>query len=194
MDRARRHRSSPLRLLVLALLGAVLTTAQADSDAVRSFKRAWATATQAGDADRQQAALRDLGQEHTEDAAELLLAIAVQDDLDYEVHDAAERALLGLAGSEVLLWAADAVDGGERSARKRAMLCRYLGSKAKDNPDSGLLLLPGLRDREWQVQVAAVQGLTHVRRPEVVGALVQALLDAEGRLAAAQLETSVDQS
>jgi hypothetical protein len=165
---------------LLLLLLCVPSVGFATDAAVSAFKKAWKAAGQ--DVDAQKGALRGLAQGGTPDCAGLLARYAVSQELNFEVRDTAEQALFAMKDPEVGLWASKGLEGAEKDPAQRVLLCRYLSARAALDPAVGMLLLPALQDKQERVRVAAVEGLSNVRRKVVVSALVRCLAGASGRL------------
>jgi VWA domain-containing protein len=185
-------RSRGLLLCVLIAISLALglgSSARGDS---KSFKKAWSRASKSdGDArrDAQLAALNGIGAEDDAKLAKLLPALALDSTLDYRVRDAAEDALCKLRGPAVEAYFSDALGAGgkrprEKRAERRVVICHVLGRRAGSDAAARGLLLAALGDKQDSVAVAALRGVREVKDKAVVGALVELLARAEGRLAA----------
>ncbi len=180
------------RLAVLAALLASLFTSvvghgvgafAADDAAVGEFKKAWAAAK---DDEGRTRAVDKLAQGGTVECARTLVRLAVDPAAAWQVHDAAVTALHGLTQPAVVLWAGEAAAGkkAEKEPAQRAVVCDFLAARARGG-DAGAarLLLPALKDAHWSVRAAAVRGVTPLRTPDVVDALVLCLASSDPRIA-----------
>lgn len=176
-------------LIALCLALGLGPAAQADS---KSFKKAWSRASKSsGDAKReaQLAALNAIGAEDDVKLAKLLPVLALDSTLDYRVRDAAEDALAKLRGPAVEAYFSEALGAGgkrprEKRAERRVVLCHVLGRRASSDAAARAILLSALQDSQDTVALAALRGVREIKDKAVVGALVELLGRAGGRLAA----------
>lgn len=165
------------------MLGHGVAVRAGDDAAVGEFKKAWAAAK---DDEGRTKAVEKLAQGGTVECARTLARLAVDPAAAWQVHDAAVTALQGLTQPAVVLWAGEAVAGkkAEKEPAHRAVVCDFLAARARGG-DAGAarLLLPALKDAHWSVRAAAVRGVTPLRTPDVVDALVLCLASSDPRIA-----------
>lgn len=176
------RRRLALLLLLVPLLLWPHGSARGD-EAEKAFRKAMAAA--AGDAGKQEAAVRALAREGP-DGARLLARLAVDPALDPRLRDAAAESFDGLsADAAVLEWAASALAPGKKREKEgavRTLCAELLSAGLRQAPERAAHLFPALQDESWSVQVAAIRGLVHVPRREVVGALADLAGKAQGRV------------
>lgn len=161
----------PLALL-LALVALTLAprAARAASAAARDFQKRWQEA--GSSEDRKRAALDALAQaDKTEEAAKLFLTIALNDNEEANVIEAALRDLAALEGHPGDAWILDQLAKSQKWP-ERALLVRALSYRKSD--ETLKPLATALKDKQWQVVAAAIDGIAVHRVKEAIEPLIAA--------------------
>jgi hypothetical protein len=163
-----RNRRAFVLALVLVLVLGLLPAARAFSTAAKEFFRQWAAAGQ--DEEKKRKALDDLAAEdRTEEAAKIYFAIAAKEEEAASIVELALRHMAELEGQPgdklVLETLAKGAKWPERVLAARAVGMRT--SEASFSP-----LQAALKDKQWQVVSAAIDGLARRGTKPAVEALI----------------------
>jgi hypothetical protein len=154
-----------------------LRAARAASAAVRDFQKQWAEAGQ--DEEKKRAALDALfAGDKSEEAAKLFLAVAANEQEEATVVDAALRHLAGLEGQPGDAFLLHTLEKSTRWT-DRALVVRALSFRETDATIAPLSA--ALKDRQWQVVAAAIEGIARHRVKEAIEPLIAGMerLDAK---------------
>lgn len=136
----------------------------------------------------QLAALEKLKPLGTVDAAQALAAVLVDPRCHWKAHAAALEMLGKAPEKPIHDWVTKAV-ASDPDARLRCLLCGVVASWGEEDAVKGLV--PLLRDKAPTVVAAAADVLSHVKKIDVVDALVAAIKDARDARAIDDLSTAL---
>jgi hypothetical protein len=155
-----------MRLLAALALTALLLP----SAAVKDFQKRWQEA--GASEDRKRTALDALAEaDKTEEAAKIFLAIAQNENEEASVIDAALRHAAALEGQPGDAWLLAELEKGTKWP-ERALIARALAYRKTD--DVVKPLTAALRDKQWQVVAAAIDGIAAHRVKEAIEPLIAA--------------------
>jgi hypothetical protein len=177
MHLSRRHAA----LAAAAILLLVAPVFAADPT-VQEFKKAWEESSAVEEAEArakaQVKALEKLKSATSVDAAQALVAIAIDPKVHWKPHEVATDLLGKMQEKPVRDWVLrELASTSESETRVRCVLCSVVAGWGDD--DAEKVLVPLLKDKHAVIVASAADALSRVKRLTVVDALIAALKDAK---------------
>lgn len=160
------------RSLAFALAFALLLPAAARAGSIADFQRTW---RDAGDSpEKKVLALEELGQSPSEESLRVLVAIALKGEEPAGIVTSCIQQIARFAGTPADDALFERLDGSAKWA-ERAVIVRALALRTDERAVDGLIR--ALADKEWQVQAAAVHGLSGSRSKKAIEELIKLYQD-----------------
>ena len=160
------------------IFAAALPLCFAQSETVRQFKQEWTEAKNFPL--HQKEAISKVSREMNVEAVKAILEVAFEEEVAYVATQAAYDALKRMQTQEIVHWMSEEVHK-HKEWRLRAVMSKVLGYYGDSFAVDGLLKV--LRDKRWEVRLAAAKALGELPSSrKVVEALIEQIQKEQGRL------------